>query len=278
MPQQRITLQLSEDQKQELIDFVQKAPNERLGKRASMVLDCAAGMKVSDVAEKYEERPNTVVLWKRRYAESGIKGLENLPRGKSKDGYGPDFTEQLAAAVHSAPPDGEQVWTIALLAKHLDVPEYGIRRYLKKAGISLEADAFHKEPQSCDNAENDCDETEAHPTARGSTADDSLPLSECNKPTSPAEENKAEAKSSKLTSTLYHVLRDENGNIVQVKEADAGMIPDQYSFNMSSVAGFRSDYSLFEQGMIHAFANLLGISSEDFLAKVSAELLKKNKC
>lgn len=280
MPQKRIKLQLSEEQRQELTDFIQKAPSERLGLRASLVLDCAAGMKVFDVAAKYGERPNTVVLWKRRYAESGIKGLENLPRGKSKDGYGPDFPEQLAAAVHSALPDGEQAWTIALLAKHFDVPEYGIRRHLKRAGIQLE-DAVLEGYQS-DPAENDSDEAETNPAATESAADDSPQLSEGNAPEPDeampsAEEDKTGEEPSMLRSTLYHVLQDENGNIVQVREADAGMIPDQNSFDMSSVAGFRRDYNLFEQGLVQAFADLLGVSSESFLAKVSAELQKRSE-
>ena len=99
MPQKRITLQLSEDQKQELTDFIKNPPAERLGIRASMVLDCAAGMKVVDVATKYDERPSTVSMWKCCYAEEGINGLLNRARGKSKDGYGPDFTVRLAEAV-----------------------------------------------------------------------------------------------------------------------------------------------------------------------------------
>ncbi len=281
MPQKRITLQLSEEQRQELTKFVQNAPSERLALRASMVLDCASGMKIYDVAAKYGERPNTVVLWKRRYAESGIKGLENLPRGKSKDGYGPDFTEQLAAAVHSAPPDGEKAWSIALLAKHFNVPEYGIRRHLKRAGIPLDAEAFCKGPQ-IDHTESDGNEPEAHPTATESTAEDSSQLPECKEITPEeavpsAEGDKTEAKSSKLRSVLYHVLTDENGNIVQVREADAGVVPDQHSFDMSSVEGLLRDYSSFEQGMVQAFAALLGVSSESFLDKVRAELQRRSE-
>lgn len=274
MMRKRITLQLNEDQKQELEIFRQNAPSERIGLRAAMVLDCALGMKVIDVAAKYTERPNTVVLWKRRYAEHGINGLLNLPRGKSKDGYGSDFTERLLSAVHSPPPGNEQRWSIALLAKHLAVPEYGIRRHLKKAGIDLEED------NQAWRHLNDCSETSAiQPEASADTH------KETDKESSVISEERGKKFEETRNTAGLHVelaakIEDDDGNLIMRKVADAGSIPDLNHFDVTSVSGFRRDHGALEQGMARAFGILLEEISDALLSNASArqsEIAKSNR-
>ena len=263
MTRKRITLHLNEDQKQELEHFRQTAPSERIGLRAAMVLDCASGMKVVDVAAKYTERPNTVSLWKCRYAEGGISGLLNLPRGRSKDGYGSDFAERLQSAVQSTPPHNEQRWSVALLAKHLAVPEYGIRRHLKKAGIDLNEDT-----QGCGQLSN-CSEADtiqqkASADTRKETCQDSTLVSE-----KQTEKTEVTRRITELHVVLAAKIEDDDGNLIMQKNADAGRISDLNHFDVTSVAGYRRDHGALEQGMVRAFGILLDEISDALVSDAS---------
>ena len=111
--------------------------NPRLALRARMILECAKGQQIKDVAAMFSERPNTVILWKRRYEEAGIEGLRNAPRGSTKDVYGEPFVRRLLELLNSPPPDGRKYWTGPLLADALGTPHDTIRRYLRKKKIRL---------------------------------------------------------------------------------------------------------------------------------------------
>ena len=130
-------LQCSESEIEELQDLVQNAKQPRIAERATLVLEFIQGSTITEIAERHSAQPNTVIKWKRRYAEQGIEGLLNLPRGSTKDVYGKDFQKRLVELVHSSPPDGAEYWTGPLLAKALDVPLYAVHVYLRKSQIHL---------------------------------------------------------------------------------------------------------------------------------------------
>lgn len=111
--------------------------NPRIAKRAKLVLACAKGDMIKDIAAMYSERPNTVLKWKRRFAESGIKGLCNAPRGKAKGVYGEVFAGRLVHLLETDPPAGETYWTGRLLAKELGAPYAAVCRYLRRENIRL---------------------------------------------------------------------------------------------------------------------------------------------
>ena len=69
--------------------------DHRLSMRARIVLACIEGRQIKDIAAEFKERPNTVILWRRRFEEQGIQGLYNLPRGKNAYRYGSDLKERL---------------------------------------------------------------------------------------------------------------------------------------------------------------------------------------
>ena len=71
----RKKLTLTDSQVTELQELIKAHPDERIGVRASMVLDVGTGMTGESVAAKYSERPCTVSFWKSRYADSGIAGI-----------------------------------------------------------------------------------------------------------------------------------------------------------------------------------------------------------
>ena len=45
--------------------------------RAGIILGCVAGERVKDIARRWRTRPNTVIKWRQRFAEHGLKALED---------------------------------------------------------------------------------------------------------------------------------------------------------------------------------------------------------
>lgn len=78
MPKVAKQIHCSESERIELHKIVnsQKAEH-RIVRRAKMVLLCLDGMQIKDIASKLGERPNTVSLWRDRFAEQGIPGLQD---------------------------------------------------------------------------------------------------------------------------------------------------------------------------------------------------------
>ncbi len=111
--------------------------DSRIAMRASLVLGCAGGDLIKDIASKYSERPNTVIKWRDRYMEDGIAGLLNAPRGSTKDVYGETFAQRLIQLLEGEPPPGKAYWTGPLLAEALGAPLDTVHRYLRKQKIRL---------------------------------------------------------------------------------------------------------------------------------------------
>lgn len=126
--------------KRDIIDLQKLADDSsdpRVAERARMVLECAKGHQIKDVAAILSERPNTIIKWKKRYEALGIGGLYNAPRGSTKDVYGEPFAKRLRELLNSDPPAGEEYWTGPLLAEALGTPNDTIRRYLRRENIQL---------------------------------------------------------------------------------------------------------------------------------------------
>ena len=102
-----------------------------------MVLGCIEGRQVKDIASEMNERPNTVIMWRNRFSEEGIRGLLNRPRGKHFNDYGPDLRERILGLIESDPPPYAGRWTGTLLSSELGVPADVVWRCLRKEGIRL---------------------------------------------------------------------------------------------------------------------------------------------
>jgi len=110
---------------------------QRLSRRAKMVLMCAEGRQVKDIAEELKERPNTVIFWRERFREQGIKGLNDAPRAGKPAGYGEEFRNRVFNKLKESPPNGLSKWDGAELAQALGVSADAVWRLLRKEGIQL---------------------------------------------------------------------------------------------------------------------------------------------
>ncbi len=81
-----------------------------------MILGCLAGDAVTAIAERCQTRPNTVIKWRQRFAERGLKGLTDAPRPGAKPVYKSSFLAVISQSViicprDTASPDAVACWS-----------------------------------------------------------------------------------------------------------------------------------------------------------------------
>ena len=109
-------------------------------RRARIVLLAAQGRSTRSIAEEVRVQPRIVSHWRRRFAEHGLGGLEDLPRGGKEPKYGPATKRRILALLDEPPPQGYGRWTGPLLAKALaDVDVQYVWRFLREHKIDLAA-------------------------------------------------------------------------------------------------------------------------------------------
>ena len=106
--------------------------------RARIVLACLHGKRNDEVARELGVRPNTVGLWRRRFAQSGIAGLRDAPRPGKPAKYGVELRDQILAQLELPPPAGMASWDGGSLAMALNVSDDAVWRILRKEGIQLQ--------------------------------------------------------------------------------------------------------------------------------------------
>jgi len=92
----KYNLTISSDEAAELRRIVVSPTSEqRAVQRARIVLECAKGRSVKEVAETVGVSAPTVCLWRRRFWESGIAGLAEAKRTGRKRRIGKDIVEKI---------------------------------------------------------------------------------------------------------------------------------------------------------------------------------------
>jgi transposase len=109
-------------------------------KRARIVLLAAEGRSTRSIAEEVGVQPRIVSNWRRRFADHGLAGLEDRPRGGKEPIYGQATNRRILALLDKPPPAGYARWTGPLLAKALeDVDVQYVWRFLREHNIDLGA-------------------------------------------------------------------------------------------------------------------------------------------
>ena len=110
---------------------------KRMVRRAKMVLMCIEGRQIKDIVAELGERPNTVITWRDRFIEHGLKGLKDLKRSGKPITYGEEFRNLVLNKLTEEPPNGLANWDGAELASALGVSDDAVWRLLRKEGIHL---------------------------------------------------------------------------------------------------------------------------------------------
>jgi transposase len=89
----------------------------RVAKRARIVLLAADGCTNREIGELVDLHYNQVGLWRKRYSEYGLAGLDDQERTGPPCVYDHDDVLLLVKLVTTDPPDGATRWTMETLAE-----------------------------------------------------------------------------------------------------------------------------------------------------------------
>jgi transposase len=92
----------------------------RVAERARLVLMAADGATNREIGVAIDMHYNQVAVWRRRYAEFGLAGLQDGDRPGRRPVYGHDDVLRLVKTVTEPPPDQATRWTMELLARRLN--------------------------------------------------------------------------------------------------------------------------------------------------------------
>lgn len=105
-----------------------------MAKRARIVLLAADGMSNRAIAELIDLHYNQVGLWRARYGESGLAGLDDGERPGRPPVCDHDDVSLLVKTVTEPPPDGTTRWTMEALAEAM--AHNGVPSRLPRCGAS----------------------------------------------------------------------------------------------------------------------------------------------
>src|SRR6476660_1263430 len=80
-------------------------------KRARIVLLAAAGRSTRSIAKEVGVQPRIVSLWRHRYADYGLEGLQDKPRPGKQPIYTKTTDKRILKLLDKPPPQGFARWT-----------------------------------------------------------------------------------------------------------------------------------------------------------------------
>lgn len=111
---------------------------QRKVKRARIVLLAADDWPSRRIAREIDVMTGVVSVWRKRFAASGIEGLQDKPRPGAKPIYTAATDKRILAVLDQPVPKGRARWDGKLVAKALgDVDVNYVRRFLRKQKIDL---------------------------------------------------------------------------------------------------------------------------------------------
>jgi transposase len=133
-----VVLTCTAEQRGELMALARSRTEEaRLVERAKIVLACLEGKRNDAVGREFGVRPNTVGLWRKRFAAAGLAGLRDRARPGKTAKYGADLRLRVLRLLELPPPKGSASWDGASLAAALGASDDAVWRLLRREGVQL---------------------------------------------------------------------------------------------------------------------------------------------
>lgn len=140
MTRKAALIKLTDEERTKLDSWMRKGTMEqRMVKRARIVLESATGKMTKDIALMLGMRAATVSQWRNRFFRNRLDGLEDAPRAGKTAKYNRETEKRILEELDTPPPKGYATWTGVLLAQSLgDVSPHHVWRVLKRHGIHLQ--------------------------------------------------------------------------------------------------------------------------------------------
>jgi transposase len=122
---------------------------QKLVRRADIILAAAEGLNNKAISERGLGSEQTICLWRKRYAEYGIEGLEDQPKPGRPRQIGRDKTAEIVATTLT-PPEGMTHWSARRLAKQVGVSHSTVHRIWQAYDLKphrTETFKFSQDPQ-----------------------------------------------------------------------------------------------------------------------------------
>ncbi len=104
--------------------------------RARIVLAAAQGRSNDQIAQALRTRPNTVGLWRRRFALLRLEGLrQDAPRTGRRPCLSPAVVQRILRTTTSEKPRGDTHWSTRSLARRLGVSHMTVQRVWTEHGL-----------------------------------------------------------------------------------------------------------------------------------------------
>jgi transposase len=117
--------------------------------RANVILASAAGEGVRAIARRLEVSPDTVCLWRRRYGQEGLPGLQSRARSGRPRQISPAKERAVVAATMRTPKAATH-WSARRLAKEVGLSSASVHRIWQKYGLQphrVETFKFSRDPE-----------------------------------------------------------------------------------------------------------------------------------
>ena len=136
MPRPATPIILDDQQRSDLTALARsRTLPHQLVRRAQIVLACADGEPGAAVARRLDVNKNTVVKWRKRYAEFGIEGLHDELRPGRPRSHGDDrVAEVINTALQTRPAGGAQ-WSVRAMEEHTGVSKSTVQRWFELFGV-----------------------------------------------------------------------------------------------------------------------------------------------
>lgn len=129
-------LELTDEQRLELTMWVTAGKTEqRLSKRAQVILSYAAGIGLKEMEQKTGLSWQSCLKWRKRFVEHGLKGLRDIPRKGRPAVITPEERVQVMALACTKPDDASNQWTMTKLADASGLSRATVHRILSEASL-----------------------------------------------------------------------------------------------------------------------------------------------
>ena len=143
-------IELSDEDRETLVKW-KRSPTtpQKLVSRAEIILAAAEGVNNKTLSERGVGSEQTVCLWRKRYAEQGIAGLQDEPKPGRPRTIGRDKTAEIVATTLT-PPEGMTHWSARRLAKQVGVGHSTVHRIWQAYDLKphrVETFKFSRDPE-----------------------------------------------------------------------------------------------------------------------------------
>lgn len=111
---------------------------KRFVERATIILKSHEGLRIDQIAEDMNTRPNTVAKWRTRFLNYRMDGLKDAERSGKPKKYNDAIRNDVLKVLEKPAPKGQSRWDGRSIAKELGIHVQAVWGILRKEGIQLE--------------------------------------------------------------------------------------------------------------------------------------------